>query len=211
MKLAVMSDTHLSHQWLTVPDADVVIHCGDSLGHGNLSELMGFADWYAALPHKHKILIAGNHDWVFQEAPEIARQVCEQRGIHYLCDQAITIDGWKFYGSPWTPQFCNWAYMLPRGQALAQKWAHIHDDTDVLITHGPPYGHGDKAPPNRVVGCRELLERVCQVAPKLHLFGHIHEGFGFTRSDDVNTLFVNAAMTGGVRRPHLIDLVHAAE
>lgn len=181
MKLVCISDTHSMHRdMLEIPDGDVLIHAGDCLGQGTLDNIRDFNDWLGTLPHQHKILIAGNHDRAFQDTPELAREALTN--AIYLEDSGIEIDGLRFWGSPWTPAFMDWSFMLDRGQPLQEKWQLIPDNTDVLITHGPPKGIGDQVffeleDPN--VGCAHLLERLDQLpALKAHIFGHIHEGYG---------------------------------
>jgi Icc-related predicted phosphoesterase len=188
LTLVVMADTHTYHADLVVPDGDVLIHAGDMCRFGTLEELTAFCEFLAALPHRHKIIVAGNHDRAFEAQPDEARALVEK--FNYLQDQSCVIEGVRFYGSPWTPQFNNWSFNLPRGAPLAEKWALIPADTDVLITHGPPFGIGDNDGriPERA-GCEMLLARVQQVMPKLHLFGHIHQTPG--RWQVGSTLFVN--------------------
>ena len=109
------------------------------------------------------------------------------------------IDGIKIYGSPWTPFFYNWAFNLRRGQQIASKWAAIPDDTDILITHGPPYGVLDSASDGSV-GCKDLLDRIEIVKPQYHIFGHIHEGYGeYTRkgTKHLNACSLNSMYQSG--------------
>lgn len=180
MKLICISDTHSMHSSIRdIPDGDVLIHAGDSLGQGTLDDVHELNDWLGTLPHKHKIVIAGNHDWAFQDSPELARDALSN--AIYLEDSGVEIEGVRFWGSPWTPVFWNWAFMLDRGQPLYDAWALIPDDTDVLITHGPPQGIGDEVELGlgfRNVGCLDLLERIDRLSLKAHIFGHIHEGYG---------------------------------
>jgi len=183
-----MADTHGFHEDLRIPGGDVLIHAGDLTHMGKLDELRQVNEFLLRLPHRYKIVVAGNHDWGFQRQPEAARRALT--AATYLEDEAVVIEGVKFYGSPWQPCFLDWAFNLPRGAPLAQKWDLIPQDTDVLITHGPPEGIGDRALDSRGVGCSDLLRRVQQVQPKLHIFGHIHEDRGvWTRG---KTTFVNA-------------------
>jgi hypothetical protein len=118
---------------------------------------------------------------------------------HYLEDSGIEIAGVKFWGSPWQPEFYDWAFNLPRGQALADKWALIPDDIDVLITHGPPLGILDQVITGDHVGCADLLEAVQLIKPKVHIFGHIHEGYG--RIEQNGTVFINASVCTARYRP----------
>ena len=201
MRIVAISDTHSRHQDVQIPDGDVLIHCGDICGHGHNSEVKKFLKWFQAHPHQHKIFIAGNHDRCLEAHYEAGRRPDYiPEDVTYLLDEEIVIDGLKFYGAPWTPFFCDWAFMRGRGKFMAERWAKIPDDVDVLITHGPPFGVLDKCSPymskglNRLVGCFDLLQRVIEIQPKVHLFGHIHGGHGQTLGwDQLPTLFVNAA------------------
>lgn len=189
MKIVVLSDTHFMHEKIAIPEADVLVHCGDSLGHGTLEELDQLDQFLGTLPHAHKLLIAGNHDWCFEREPEAARALV--RNAIYLEDEGVELGGTKFYGSPWQPWFFNWAFNLKRGKPLHDVWAKIPEDTEVLITHGPPHGVLDRTTQGEVAGCEELLNRVRVVKPRFHLFGHIHEGYGTLQTED--TQFVNAS------------------
>lgn len=193
MKVVAISDTHNLHHTIKIPDGDVIIHAGDFTNRGTLKEVEVFAAWWKDLPHTHKICIAGNHDWLFQKQPEIAKRLMTSG--HYLKDSTVVINGIKFHGSPWQPWFCAWAFNLPRGIALKEKWDMIPEDTDVLITHGPPWGHGDLVPRGELVGCEDLLKRVEKIKPQFHVFGHIHEGYGITKND--HTKFINASCLDG--------------
>ena len=213
MRLVCISDTHTLHSEIDIPDGDVLIHAGDFCSYGQIEEYPSFNTWLNGLPHKHKILIAGNHDKFVEKYPNIMTYKTERNNFVYLQDQSHTIDGIKFYGSPWQPEFYNWAFNLPRnGAELQAKWDNIPSDTDVLITHGPPHGILDLAPkPNggtEHVGCELLRKRVMEVKPKFHIFGHIHEGYGTEEHD--GTTFINACTCDGnyrpVNKPIIIDL-----
>ena len=136
VRIVCISDTHTLHRQVTVPDGDVLIHAGDICNHGTRGEVKQFVSWLGELPHRHKIFIAGNHDWPFDKHGRHAHHWIKHGT--YLQDTAIMIEGLKFYGSPWQPEFCNWAFNLPRGKRLEFVWSSIPDDTDVLITHTPP-------------------------------------------------------------------------
>ena len=142
MRIVAVADTHLFHHDLAVPDGDVFVHAGDMCRGGHRSELALAARWIAGLPHRHKVIVAGNHDWAFVRELAAARAMFA--GAHYLEDGEVTIDGVRFYGSPWQPAFMDWAFNLPRGPELAAVWARIPRGIDVLITHGPPDGIGDR-------------------------------------------------------------------
>jgi Icc-related predicted phosphoesterase len=198
LRLVCLSDTHFPPSATQVPEGDVLIVAGDICGYGTLDELKAFDDFLSSLPHPHKLLIAGNHDWPFARfGPEKAGTLI--KNAVYLEDSGIEIDGIKFWGSPWQPFFCNWAFNLPRGAPLAQVWAKIPEDSDVLITHGPPYGILDQVPSGEHVGCEELLKALQRIRPKVHVFGHIHESYGMLKQD--GTVFINASICDGRYRP----------
>ena len=137
-----MADTHLFHEGLVVPGGDVLVHAGDLLQHGSLDELARAADFLRALPHPIKIIVAGNHEVCLERSPAKARALLE--GFTYLQDSGVVVHDLAFYGSPWQPKFRIWAFGATRGGELASKWAQIPDRVDVLVTHGPPYGFGDR-------------------------------------------------------------------
>ena len=196
MRLVCISDTHNQHDKVDLPEGDVLIHAGDWTGTGTQKQVISFIRWFASQPHKHKILIAGNHE-VTLDLPYyqthwhnfhpksalpsgyIKSYVLREEGIHYLEDTEVVIDGVKFYGSPHQPSFGCWAFGVDRGLPIRSVWSDIPDDTDVLITHGPPYGYGDMLDIGERVGCKDLLEEITtRVKPKVHIYGHIHEGYG---------------------------------
>ncbi len=188
MKIVAISDTHALHRHLSIPDGDVLVHAGDITRKGDLPELADFNEWLGSLPHQDKIVIAGNHDLCFEQEPEIARDTLSN--CIYLQDEEIIISGIKFYGSPWQPWFHNWAFNLQKGEQLRQKWDLIPADTQILITHAPPYQIGDRLKQGNCVGCEELLDAVKRIKPQIHIFGHIHEGYGKIETHE--TQFINA-------------------
>jgi Icc-related predicted phosphoesterase len=200
--VVALSDTHGYHRDLEVPDGDLLIHAGDLTLSGRLEEVAVFNTFLSGLPHPHKVVIAGNHDWCFEREPERARALLT--AATYLEDEAVRVAGLKIYGSPWQPWFLDWAFNLPRGRRIAARWALIPDDTDVLVTHGPPHGIGDETYAGHSVGCEDLLDRVRQVRPHLHVFGHIHEGRGTWRRE--GTVFVNASTWEGEAPPFVVHL-----
>lgn len=197
MKIICISDTHSLHRHLTIPEGDVLIHAGDLSGRGELGVVEDFNNWIGALPHKHKIVIAGNHDFCFEREAEKAEKLLTN--CTYLRDSELVIDGIKFYGSPWQPEFFNWAFNLKRGAEIREKWDLIPEDTDILITHGPPYGYRDQTMSGQKVGCQDLLERIEEIQPKYHIFGHIHEAYGIERNEQ--TTFINASSCDLSYRP----------
>ena len=177
MRIVAVADTHTLEKRLPrIPDGDLFVHAGDMLNRGTLEELEVVAAWIRQLPHRHKLVIAGNHDWCFAHHKNQAVGMLG-RDVHYLQDSGVLIEGLYFWGSPWQPEFFSWAFNLSRGAPLRAKWALIPQSTNVLITHGPPRGFGDCVDGGHV-GCKELLAAVRRVQPMLHLFGHIHEDGG---------------------------------
>lgn len=205
MELSILhiSDTHNKHKiipkdWL-VP-ADVIVHSGDISGRGYFAEIEDFLNWYSKLTqYTYKILIAGNHDFGFQDNPNKVRELLEKfPNIIYLQDSGVEILGVNFWGSPWQPTFFNWAFNLDRGLPLKEKWDLIPSNTDVLITHGPAKGYGDKVI-NRYspsggenVGCEDLLQTILEIKPKLFCCGHIHQAQGVEQNE--HTTFSNGAI-----------------
>lgn len=230
MKIVAFSDTHNKHkkikdfqtEWSQgeskIPlGGDVAIHAGDATGRGEKGEILPFLNWFASLEFTHKILVPGNHDWGFQRDPDFYRKECEDRGIILLINQSVEIEGIKFYGSPATPWFYSWAFNYRRFKDQADQfgdiwikdiWDMIPTDTNVLITHGPPKGILDELPNGELVGCDELLSAVKRIKPSLHIFGHIHCGYGEKHVD--GTSFYNASICSEMytadNQPHVIYL-----
>lgn len=202
LRIVCVSDTHARHRYTEVPDGDILIHAGDITRKGSLEDVESFNAWLETLPHPFKIMICGNHDFCFQEQAQEARQ--RITNAIYLEDSGCEVAGLTFYGCPWQPWFGGWAFNLPRGDALAQIWARIPDRVDVLITHGPPEGILDRTHRGDAVGCRDLLARVREVKPRLHVFGHIHEAAGQVEID--GTIFVNASTQAGEGRGVVVEL-----
>jgi len=179
MRLVLISDTHQRHDRLTVPDGDVLVHAGDFSTRGAVSEVTRFNAWLGTLPHKHKVVIAGNHDFLFEREPALARSLLTN--ATYLEDSGAVIEGLRFWGSPWQPRFFDWAFNLDRGAALKEKWDLIPNGIDVLIVHGPPRGVLDRTWRGEEVGCEDLREALGRVQPPLFVCGHIHEAYGEQR------------------------------
>lgn len=195
-RIVFISDTHTLHRHVSLPKGDILVHCGDFTSRGLEREVVSFIDWLKtqAEEFEHVVFIAGNHDMSFEFAPAYIINILEQLpdNIHYLQDSEVVLDGIKFYGSPWQPEFFDWAFNLPRGNELASKWEMIPNDTDVLITHGPPEHVLDRTRLGEYVGCADLLCRVNEIKPKIHAFGHIHEGYGSKCLNGVT--FINASI-----------------
>lgn len=189
-RLVLLSDTHGFHDRLRVPDGDVLVHAGDFCTSGKEMQARAFAGWLKRQPHAHKVVIAGNHDRCLELDLGLGEQLFE--GATYLLDREASVAGLRFYGSPWQPEFLSWAFNLPRGEALRAVWAKIPAGIDVLVTHGPPFGILDRTISDLLVGCEELRVAIDRVQPRVHVFGHIHEGAGAVVEGE--TLFVNASV-----------------
>lgn len=225
IRFVCFSDTHGMHDLIPRehrPPADVLLHAGDFTNTGEPEQVKSFGEWLSAYPAQEKIVIAGNHDITFHEqyyktrgaarfhrggAYDCHKARSSLTGCTYLEDSSVDVLGYKVYGSPWQPDFCDWAFNLPRGQEIRKKWEAIPDDTDILLVHGPPAGHGDRCRHGRV-GCQDLLEVVQSRAISVVVAGHLHEDHGCT-TDEV-TLFVNASTCTSeynpTHRPIVFDL-----
>ncbi len=201
MRIVCVSDTHGFHAHTHVPAGDILVHAGDVTKHGAIEDVEEFNRWLGTLPHKHKIVICGNHDFAFQEQAAEAR--ARITNAIYLQDEGCEIDGLTVYGTPWTPLFFDWAFMLP-DEELAAKWEPIPKGVDVLISHGPPHGILDRTVRGDRAGSATLLQRVADVKPRLHVFGHIHEAAG--RLDHDGTIFLNASTQLGRGSGVIVDL-----
>lgn len=204
MNLVCISDMHSLHPSKPIPNGDVLVVAGDFCNKGYYMDVLKFNSFLKGLPHKNKVVIAGNHDIIFEEDLNLAKSLLDD-SIHYLQDSEVVIDGVKFYGSPWQPEFFNWSFNLPRGEKLKEKWDMIPVDTDILITHGPPKGILDtiKKDSNNL-GCEDLWNTVKRIKPKVHIFGHIHGGHGVLKHSWVNgfsTTFINASICTERYRP----------
>jgi predicted phosphodiesterase len=213
MKITLISDTHAKHNQLNgdLPGGDLLIHSGDFMTSGyNPMEAVMFFQWFDAIDnYDTKILIAGNHDRWMQNDSKEARSLLSEyyKTIEYLEDEDLVLyfdgpngdypeDNVRIYGSPWQPEFYNWAFNLPRnGEELKAKWDAIPDNTDILITHGPAQTYLDTsgAPYNTpLLGCELLKERIELINPKIHVCGHIHGGYGYYFNG--HTHFFNASI-----------------
>ncbi|KAG1727049.1 hypothetical protein EDD22DRAFT_974190 [Suillus occidentalis] len=111
-----------------MPRGDILIHAGDLTHSGTPRELQDTFDW----------LTDEGHLWA---------RLWQQRGIIYPEDEAHTIHvrgrAFKFFGSPFTPQHGNGAFQYSRTGVTGSpsRWSIIPNDTDILITHGPPHSH----------------------------------------------------------------------
>jgi Icc-related predicted phosphoesterase len=202
VQIVCISDTHRLHRQVKIPPADIIIHAGD-IGWedwvGGYACLVDFFEWFGNLPIKTRIFVAGNHDRIAEWDSRLVREMANTKDIHYLVDEAVSIDGFKFWGSPWSLEFCNWSFNLPRDKEMATNhWNKIPMNADVVITHSMPYGILDKVGQDTdeltypSLGDEWLRNRISKVMPKLYVGGHLHGGYGVYREKDIQ--FVNASV-----------------
>ncbi|MCW3073682.1 MAG: metallophosphoesterase [Flaviaesturariibacter sp.] len=189
LRFVAISDTHCRHKSLKLPKGDAIIHSGDLTYKGKKEEVLDFLSWFKGLNYTHKIFIAGNHDFFFEKEGKRSIEGYIPSNIIYLNDSGTNINGINIWGSPITPWHFDWAFNKKRGRDIARHWNLIPSDTDLLITHGPPYSILDQVLNERPVGDRDLLKRVGELKPKVHVFGHIHEAYGKCTKD--GTRFYN--------------------
>lgn len=219
-KILLISDTHTFHTNLNnLPEADFLIHAGDITGRGSEHTVRKFLKWFGELRlYPHKIFIAGNHDWLFESTPGLARRLVKEYNnqykdngeIIYLEDSGVERWGLKFWGTPVSRPFMNWAFNRHESK-LKQHWEAIPTNTDILITHSPPYMIMDYAHMGSKEHCGSpslYQEVVKRIKPKVHVFGHIHEGYGVKEMDNIK--FVNASVLNGaydlVNEPILLEV-----
>lgn len=208
MKLVAFSDIHWRLSELhNVPSGDILIYAGDWCYGDSVRTTIDFATKLKSFSFTYKIVIAGNHDILAEENPTLVQNILNENGIIYLQDSGITIGGINFWGAPWTPEFNNWAFMK-EDRLLKYQWDKIPKGTDILITHGPPFSILDKVGGYTSVGSETLESSVLSKKPKIHIFGHIHEGYG--KQSSKHTDFYNVAIINEkyelVNKPTEIEL-----
>ena len=171
MKILQISDTHNRHRQLTnLPEADVIVHCGDFADNGTEEEVLDFLNWYIDLPYKYKIFVTGNHDLCLWDAKDIEDL---PENVFFLQDRGVTIEGVKFFGIAYNHS----ERLIPEG-------------TDIVITHEPPIMILDESAGIHW-GNVPLFKRIMEVRPRYHLFGHAHESCGTLKQD---IIFSNGAI-----------------
>jgi len=209
MKIVFISDTHSSHWLFTIPECDILIHSGDCMNSGYYEqELIDFNNWIQKQPAKHKIIVPGNHDRLAENNTKRFKELLPN--IHVLIEEYIEIEGLKIFGTPYQPEFNNWAFNLPMGsKKLISKWKRIPKHLDILITHCPPFGILDYYKEQQL-GDPNLLDRVKTVLPKYHVFGHIHLDNHVQIHKEFNITFINASVLNNhyhvFNQPVIIDI-----
>lgn len=208
IRVALISDTHMRHEALAVPEVDVLVSCGDFTKRGTRDETVVFLDWLARQPARAHVVCAGNHDFFAEHEPDAMRRLAAERGVIYLEDEEADVLGLRVWGSPVTPVFRSMAFNVPRGGRIREVWERIPVGLDLLITHGPPRGLGDRTFLGMRMGCDDLRDVVAARAPRVHAFGHIHEDPGeFVAPEASGTRFLNVAssrLLAGTREPVVV-------
>jgi len=209
IKIVAISDTHNRHEEITIPECDILLHAGDYSGRGHEDEIKRFYTWLNKQPAKHKVSIQGNHELGWEKDPakatKIAKTACPD--VHLLYDQSVTLEGIKIWGTPVTPWFHDWAYNRARNEheaamynipLISEHYKNIPKDTNIILTHGPAYGildeltYVDGTPKGQFVGCVDLLNKIKEIKPDIHVCGHIHCGHGQKSQD--GTTFYNVSV-----------------
>ncbi|KJR87996.1 phosphoesterase [Sporothrix schenckii 1099-18] len=208
VSVVCISDTH-NHQ-PRLPDGDVLIHAGDLTQSGSFIELEETLAWLRRQTHAVKIVVAGNHDVLLDEVKRGQREEDERQhraldwgDIVYLENDETTVTcpngrRLRVYGSPLSPRHGNWAFQYSRAHDVwAQQTPPISPGIDVLITHSPPHAHLD-----RQLGCVHLLRTIWRVRPRLHVFGHVHDGAGteWVQFDALQSAYEKTVLDNGYLR-----------
>ncbi len=195
LKLVLISDTHMKHWEIKLPKGDLLVVAGDFTFYGRVDELQDFNKWLGTIKHQFKhgvLLTGGNHDGLLEDNLPLAKQLLFNCRV--LINEAIEVEGLKFFFSPISPFFHDWWFNVHKGLPIRAVWASIPDDTNVLITHSPPFGILDTVVGRRGehLGCEELTARIGELKQlKLSVFGHIHSSSGQTTIGGVT--YVNAS------------------
>jgi Icc-related predicted phosphoesterase len=194
MRLVCLSDLHGELYPIDeMPKGEVLIVAGDFSARGDMMDVLNFKGWLNELPFSKKIIIAGNHDGYLAEHNHIGRLLLESEDTIYLENSSTEINGLKIFGSPYTPEFNGWHFMRPRGDEMAKIWKQIPDDTDILVTHGPPLGILDTNHRDEKCGCWDLRERIKSLEHlRYHIFGHLHSAHG--QKEVYGVKFINCSL-----------------
>ena len=217
IRVICFSDTHSGHQKVPIewfPPGDIALFAGDFTNVGSLKDTKSFISFYASLPYKYKVLIAGNHEVTYDkenreriighytrheteecnnniDIDSIKNEAINDDRVIYLEDSSVELMGLKIYGSPYSVEFGNWAFPTFDNEK-GSRWEKIPNDTDIVLVHGPPYGILDKTTRGLNAGCPYLKKKISKIKPALCVFGHIHEAYGVVQKK--NTIYANASV-----------------
>lgn len=185
---------------------DLLIVAGDLTAHDLPTNYYSFYEWLDSQRYYKKIVVSGNYDNYFFGCYLQRVVPFEAINSEYLCDSGIEFEGIKIWGSPWILRFrginSRCAAFTGTEEELAAKFGKIPDDTDILITHGPPYGILDKTIRGECVGSKSLrMELFQRLHPKLLVCGHIHEAYGIEPSGDFIKEYVNCSYVNERYKP----------
>ena len=205
MKVTFLSDTHMRHREIELPGGNILVYAGDCMSTGYIrNQLTSFIDWFAEQNYTHKVCIAGNHDRWCEDHDSETKEMFKEKGIIYLKDELVEIEGLRIYGTPYQPYFCNWAFNIKKFETLKDIFKMIPEGLDILITHCPPFGILDKSHLPRLyygytgeeslgsVELKEVLEEMI-VKPNVCVFGHIHGDGGKVVEED-GIKYINASV-----------------
>ena len=193
MKIKLISDTHGQAQSLGKLAGDVLIHCGDMFNLFKTTDaaIQRVDDWFGQQEFDLILCIGGNHDLELEQ--KLYSQAQPFKNAIFLHGASYEFQGIKFYGAPWVPELSGQAFYKSDAE-LKDEWQVVPRDTDVLITHTPPFGVLDKSTQGMILGCKHLAKAVREIKPKLHCFGHVHASSGVYQGK--HTTFINAAVAG---------------
>lgn len=211
MKIVAFSDIHGQYSkkltsWFKNNPGDLLIFAGDLQANQTTDTGIKFIEWLHRLPYTSKIMIFGNHDGKYMDViNHVLRYNYDD--IIILIDGSITINNINIFGSPHSVEFGSWWFMK-KDEELEEIWKKIPKNTNILITHAPPFGILDKTFDNFTTGSKTLLEKVSQLSDlKYHIFGHIHEGYGIEIID--GKTFLNVSLLNEkyqlVNEPRIIE------
>lgn len=198
MRVVCISDTHMYHSRLEIPEGDLLVHAGDCCGAGTILEALEVLKWLQNLPHEHKVLVPGNHDAAF-EYDDLCEVFKEKANVDVLkdCKKVLQVGPRRVSGFPWTPDFYpdRWAFNYVHAPASPETmWGSVCPATDILVSHGPPLGWGDQVRTGTPqLGCRHTADAIDRINPELFVCGHIHGGYG-QHQEPGGTIMVNASI-----------------
>lgn len=220
MRIVLISDTHMQHRKLVMPEGDLLIHAGDFTNKGRKMDIKDFDDWLGGLDYRHKIVVVGNHDTetdilAINKAGRVEIETIPENAV-VLKNEKVDIEGLTVFGSPFTLDPFGidwWAHKADTEEEMEQRMNNMQEGVDIVVTHSPPHGIGDINMDKSHCGSKSVRQSVEKGNPAVHVFGHIHEGRGLYQSKEVNcrTLFVNASslpspLKSGLCQPFILDI-----